>query len=114
MPALTAWAGAARGAGGYDVGAMRDVVIYTTATCPYCRRAEHFLSTKGIPFTQIDVTDDDEARAALVEKAEGRKTVPQIFIGGKAIGGYTDMVALDARGELATLLADGGAPPAGS
>ncbi len=83
---------------------MRDVVIYTTDYCPYCRRAEAFLTKKGVPFTQVDVTGDDAAREALVEKAEGRRTVPQVFIGGKPVGGYTDLIALETAGQLDALL----------
>ena len=79
---------------------MKDVTIYTTDYCPYCRRAEKFLSDKGITFKQIDVTNNDEMREKLVELSEGRTTVPQIFIGDEPIGGYTDMMALHTRGEL--------------
>ena len=83
----------------------KEVVIYTTDTCPYCRRAEAFLESNGVPFTAIDVTGDDAAREALVERSEGRRTVPQIFIGGRPIGGYSDMMALHVKGELQPLLA---------
>jgi len=83
---------------------MKPVVIYTTDSCPYCRRAEHFLETKGIPFEEIDVTGNDEMRMKLVEMSGGRRTVPQIFIGGEAIGGYTDLIALEQQGKLAPML----------
>jgi glutaredoxin 3 len=80
------------------------VEVYTTHYCPYCVRAKKLLEHKGVAFTEIDVTDDDERRAWLVE-ATGRKTVPQIFIAGRPIGGYDDLAALEKRGELDALLA---------
>ena len=78
---------------------MKDVVIYTTDYCPYCRQAERFLTDKGVPFKGVDVTNDQAMRDKLVEMS-GRRTVPQIFIGGEAIGGYSDMIALHNKGEL--------------
>ena len=83
---------------------MIEVTIYSTQSCPYCRQAERFLAGRGVAFKTIDVTDDDEMRLKLVELSGGLRTVPQIFIGGKPIGGYTDMVALDKRGALTPLL----------
>ncbi len=79
---------------------MKDVVIYTTNYCPYCRQAEKFLTDKGVPFQQVDVTDDDAMREKLIELSGGRRTVPQIFIGGEAIGGYSDMMTLHQKGQL--------------
>ena len=79
---------------------MKDVVIYSTDYCPYCRQAERFLNEKGVPFTSIDVTSDEAMRDKLVEMSGGRRTVPQIFIGGESIGGYSDMMALHRQGEL--------------
>ena len=79
---------------------MKDVVIYSTDYCPYCRQAERFLTDKGVPFESVDVTNDDAMRAKLVEMSGGRRTVPQIFIGGEPIGGYSDMMALHTSGEL--------------
>ena len=79
---------------------MKDVTIYTTNYCPYCRQAEKFLSDKGVPFKQVDVTDDQAMREKLVEMSGGRRTVPQIFIGEEAIGGYSDMMALHQKGQL--------------
>ena len=79
---------------------MKDVVIYTTNYCPYCRQAEKFLTDKGVPFQQVDVTDDDAMREKLIELSGGRRTVPQIFIGGEAIGGYSDMMTLHQQGQL--------------
>lgn len=83
---------------------MKDIVVYTTNSCPYCRQAERFLSEHQLPFKNVDVTGDDEARAKLVELSGGRKTVPQIFIGGTPIGGYSDMMALHQKGELMPLI----------
>lgn len=79
---------------------MKDVTLYSTQTCPYCRQAEKFLTDKGVAFKTIDVTDDDSMREKLIELSGGRRTVPQIFIGGEAIGGYSDMIALHQKGEL--------------
>lgn len=83
---------------------MKDVTIYTTDYCPYCRQAERFLTEQQVPFKSVDVTGDDEMRLKLVDMSGGRKTVPQIFIGGAPIGGYSDMMALHQKGELMPLL----------
>jgi glutaredoxin 3 len=85
-------------------GTMKDVIIYTTNYCPYCRQAEQFLSTKGVAFKNVDVTNDDAMREQLVELSGGRRTVPQIFIGGQPIGGYSDMMTLHQKGELLPML----------
>jgi glutaredoxin 3 len=82
---------------------MTDVTIYTTRVCSYCVAAKRLLSARGVPFQEVDVTGDDAKRAWLVE-ATGRRTVPQIFIGGEAIGGYDELAALDGSGELAEKL----------
>ena len=78
------------------------IKIYTTNYCPYCRRAEGLLKQKGIPFEAVDVTEDTKTREWLV-KETGFKTVPQIFIDGKPIGGYENLVQLDKAGGLAHL-----------
>jgi len=80
------------------------VELYTTKYCPYCVRAKMLLERKGVAYTEIDVSDDDNARAELVKKSGGRRTVPQIFIGGEGIGGCDDLYALDAAGKLDSLL----------
>lgn len=87
---------------------MAKIEIYTTTYCGYCDQAKSFFRSKGLPFTEIDVTGDDAARQALVEKAGGRRTVPQIFINGQSIGGYTELVALNRNGELEGMLAVAG------
>ena len=84
---------------------MTRVQLYTTASCPFCVRAKRLLQTRGISYDEIDVGDDPEARADLVRRT-GRQTVPQIFIDGRAIGGFEELAALDARAELAALAED--------
>lgn len=79
--------------------AQKKIVVYTTSWCPYCIRAKRLLSSKGWEFEEIDVDGDDEKRRWLVE-VTGRRTVPQVFIGDEAVGGFDDISALDRRGEL--------------
>ena len=83
----------------------KPIEIYTTTYCPYCVRAKQLLDKKGAAYQEIDVTGDEAARMALVEKSGGRKTVPQIFINGQHIGGCDDLYALDKEGKLDKLLA---------
>ena len=83
---------------------MKPVTIYTTQTCGFCLRAKQLLAERGISYQEVDVTGDDDARAKLVEKADGRRTVPQIFIGEEGIGGYTELAQLDREGKLQPLL----------
>jgi glutaredoxin 3 len=82
---------------------MVKAKIYSTEWCGYCRAAKRFLETKGIPFEEIDLTDDDAGRDDLARRT-GRTTVPQIWIGETWVGGYDDLRALDARGGLTPLL----------
>lgn len=82
---------------------MAEVRIYTTRTCPYCFAAKDLLERKGVRYEEIDVTADQETRAWLRE-ATGSRTVPQIFIDGRPYGGFTDVAALDQKGELDRLL----------
>ena len=84
---------------------MAKVEVYTTDYCPYCTKAKTLLDMKGVKYEEVDVTGDDDARIALVEKSEGRRTVPQIFINDQPIGGFDDMNALNQSGELDKLLA---------
>lgn len=83
---------------------MAEVIIYTTNYCPYCVRAKKLLNDKGVEYKEIDVTEDQGMREKLVEMSGGRKTVPQIFINGKSIGGFTDIEQLEKTGELQKLL----------
>lgn len=86
---------------------MPAVVIYTTASCPYCSAAKALLTRKGVPFTEIDVTGRPGARAEMVKRAGGSTTVPQVFIGADHVGGCDDLYALDDAGGLDPLLAAG-------
>jgi glutaredoxin 3 len=81
------------------------VTVYVTRTCPYCFAARNLLTKRGVHFEEIDVSGDLEKRDWLV-RATGRRTVPQIFIGGEPIGGYDDLAALDRAGKLAEKLTD--------
>jgi glutaredoxin 3 len=85
---------------------MAKVEIYSTTYCPYCVRAKQLLDAKDVDYTEIDVTGDDAARVALVEKSGGRKTVPQIFINGVSVGGYDDLRLLEETGKLDVLLGE--------
>lgn len=71
----------------------KKVQVYLTQYCPYCHAAKRLLTSKGVEFEEIDVTDDDEMREKLVKMSGGKETVPQIFVDGKNIGGYDDLVA---------------------
>ena len=83
---------------------MAKVEIYTTPTCPYCKAAKSLLTRKGVSYQETDVSRDPQIRVAMTQRAGGRRTVPQIFIGETHVGGYDDMAALDARGGLMPLL----------
>jgi glutaredoxin 3 len=80
-----------------------EVTVYTTQVCPYCIAAKRLLGQRGVAYREIDVSNDPGKRAWLVE-ATGRRTVPQIFIAGEAIGGFDDLAALDKSGELSKKL----------
>ena len=81
---------------------MTRVKIYTTSSCPFCIRAKRLLEARGIPFEEIDVGNDDALREEIIQRT-GRRTVPQIFIDERSIGGFEELAALDAAGELAEL-----------
>lgn len=83
---------------------MQPVTIYTTAWCPYCSAAKSLLREKNVAFTEIDVEKTVGARAAMVQRAGGRTSVPQIFVGDTHVGGCDDLMALDAQGGLVPLL----------
>lgn len=83
---------------------MAEVIVYTTNYCPYCTKVKQLLKNKGVEFTEIDLTNDEEGRLNLIVKAGGRKTVPQVFIDDKHIGGCDDVYGLNAKGELDSLL----------
>lgn len=83
---------------------MAEVTIYTTMMCPYCYRAKKLLTDKGIAFTEIDVGMDADRRAEMMQRAGGRHTVPQIFIGDEHVGGSDDLYALERAGKLDAML----------
>lgn len=83
---------------------MSDVEIYTQPWCPFCERAMHVLSTKGVAFKEIEASHGSPARTEARERSGGRTTVPQIFIDGRHIGGCDDLVALERSGRLDSLL----------
>ena len=87
------------------------IEIYTTPTCPFCHAAKDLLRAKSVSFEEIVVVDPDK-RAAMSSRADGRTSVPQIFINGMHIGGCDDLYMLEETGKLNTLLA-GDAEPAG-
>jgi len=81
------------------------IVVYSQPFCGYCSAAKRLLDDKGAAFTEIDVMAEAGRRAEMVERSGGRRTVPQIFIDGRHVGGYDDLSALDRSGELDRLLA---------
>jgi len=85
---------------------MNPVRIYTTTTCRYCGDAKALFVRKGVTYEEIDLTGDDAAREALVQRT-GQRTVPQIFIGDIHVGGFSDLDALDRAGELDAILTNG-------
>ncbi|MDR6126039.1 glutaredoxin 3 [Sphingomonas sp. SORGH_AS802] len=84
---------------------MAKVEIYTKAFCPYCTRALKLLAAKGVDPQEFDITMGGPKHAEMLERANGRTTVPQIFIDGAHIGGSDDLAALDRAGKLDPLLA---------
>lgn len=83
---------------------MPSITIYTKGWCPYCSAAKKLLADKGVDFTEIDIEKKPEARAEMIQKASGRTTVPQIFIGDRHVGGCDDLYALDDQGRLEPML----------
>lgn len=84
---------------------MPKVTIYTTPFCPYCHSAKALLKRKNVDFSEIDVSFDPQERQRMVAKAQGRRTVPQIFIGETYVGGSDELHALERQGKLDPLLA---------
>jgi len=87
------------------VALMAPVELYTTPTCPYCLSAKALLRRKGVEFTEFNVAGAPHLRAEMVSRADGRTTVPQIFIGPVHVGGCDDLYELDEAGKLDPLLA---------
>jgi len=81
--------------------ASKEVIMYTTEICPFCHAAKELLQSKGVSYKEIDVTNDSDLRQKLIEMSGGRATVPQIFVDGKNIGDYQELVAFyDSGGTL--------------
>jgi glutaredoxin 3 len=81
-----------------------DVVVYSTGWCPYCERAKALLGRKDVAFLDVRIDEDPAERDLMLARSGGRRSVPQIFIGDRHVGGYDDLYALDRSGELDKLL----------
>jgi len=81
------------------------VEIYTWSTCAFCSRAKSLLKNKGVNFTEYSIDGDEDARAKMAQRANGRRSLPQIFINDNHIGGCDDIHALDSQGKLDEMLA---------
>ncbi|MGB6534664.1 MAG: glutaredoxin 3 [Xanthobacteraceae bacterium] len=84
---------------------MAAVEIYTIRYCPYCQDAKELLSRKGVVFDEIDASGNRDVRKQMIERANGRSTFPQIFVGATHVGGCDDLYALEEAGKLDPLLA---------
>lgn len=84
---------------------MKQVEIYTSPLCGYCHAAKRLLTKKGAIFTEIDVSRDPDQRRTMMQRANGGRTVPQIFIGGEHVGGSDDLHAMEHAGKLDQMLA---------
>ena len=85
---------------------MSRILLYTTQFCGYCRAAKNLLRAKGLDYEEIDVGFDPDKRADMVQRAGGPRTVPQIFIHGRHVGGYDELAALEREGKLNDWLAN--------
>lgn len=83
---------------------MKGVVIYVKSTCGYCRKAKALLDRKGVPYEEIDILRHPERQDEMIGRADGRTTVPQVFINGVGVGGCDDIHHLDAQGKLDAML----------
>jgi len=81
-----------------------EIILYSKDYCPYCHRAKALLTSKGVSFTEYDVAEDPAKFAEMLQRSNGGRTVPQIFIGELHVGGSTDLFALDNAGKLDGLL----------
>ena len=84
---------------------MKPVTLYTTPFCGYCLAAKRLLANKGVSYVEIDVAGEPQRRAEMVQRAKGRRTVPQVFIGDEHVGGFDDVSALERAGKLDLMLA---------
>jgi len=87
---------------------MKPVLVYSTRVCPYCMMAKRLLKSKGADYDEVMVDTDFDRRAEMVQRSGGRRTVPQIFIGGEHVGGFDDLAALERAGRLEPMLNDAG------
>jgi len=84
---------------------MQPVEIYSSPLCGYCHAAKRLLTSKGVTFSEVNVLEEPARRSEMMDRAGGRHTVPQIFIGATHVGGYDDLAALERQGKLDPLLA---------
>ena len=84
---------------------MKPVEIYTSPLCGYCHAAKRLLAQKGVAYSEVDVLSDPARKTEMIQRANGGRTVPQIFIGDVHVGGYDDLSALERAGKLDALLA---------
>lgn len=89
---------------GSEMSESPDIVMYSTNYCGYCQRARSLFDRKGVSIQEIKIDDSPEQRDIMLKRSGGRRTVPQIFIGDRHVGGYDDLAALDRKGELDKLL----------
>ena len=82
---------------------MADILIYSSAICPYCVAAKNFLKSKGLDYREVRIDLDASARKEMLDRSK-RMSVPQIFVNGTHVGGFDDMVALDRAGNFSPLL----------
>ena len=85
---------------------MKKITLYSTRTCGFCRAAKSLLDDKGISYKEIDISSDPELRGQMMTKANGSRTVPQIFINDAHLGGFYDLCSLQQSGTLDELLGD--------
>lgn len=88
---------------------MTRIEMYTSAVCAYCVAAKNLLKSKGLEWDEVRIDTDPGRREEMMERAQGRRTVPQIFVNGHHVGGYDDLLAADRSGRLGDLLAEGAA-----
>ena len=85
---------------------MKKITLYSTRTCGFCRAAKSLLDDKGVSYKEIDISSDPELRGQMMTKANGNRTVPQIFINDEHLGGFSDLYSLQQSGTLDKLLGD--------
>jgi glutaredoxin 3 len=93
---------------------MTRIVLYTTPFCGYCRATRRLLADKGLAFEEIDVAFDDEKRGEMIGRTAGMRSVPQIFIDGRHVGGHAELAALEREGRLDAVIANDPALLAGA